>query len=138
MLMTCRVHTTLPVSDLGRCAVFYEDTLGIPPTTELPTGIFFECGEHTRFVLSQTAGKLSDAHTQMAFVVDDIVSEVRELKSRGAVFEEYDSPGLRTLDGIADAGLLKAAWLKDTEGNLLAIMQPLHPLDSITEAPICD
>jgi len=54
MLKSCRVHTTLPVFDLPRARVFYENTLGIPPTTELPTGIFYECGERTRFVLSQT------------------------------------------------------------------------------------
>src|SRR6266511_1599940 len=106
MLKSCRVHTTLPVFDLPRARVFYENTLGIPPTTELPTGIFYECGERTRFVLSQTPGKPSGAHTQLAFVVGDIVSEVMELKARGVVFEEYDSPTLRTVDSIADGSAL--------------------------------
>jgi catechol 2,3-dioxygenase-like lactoylglutathione lyase family enzyme len=85
MLKSCRVHTTLPTADLARARVFYENTLGIPPKTELPSGIFYDCGEGTRFVLSQTTGKPSGAHTQMAFVVDDIDSEVEELKSPGVV-----------------------------------------------------
>jgi hypothetical protein len=94
----------------------------------LPTGVFYNCGDGTRFVLSQTAGKASGAHTQMAFVVDDIVAVVKDLRSRGVVFEEYDTPAFKTVDGIADRGMLKAAWVKDPDGNLLAIMQPGQPL----------
>jgi len=69
-LKSCRVHTTLPVSDLARARVFYENALGIPPTNELPSGIFYECGDRTRFVLSQTAGKPSGAHTQGPLLVE--------------------------------------------------------------------
>jgi hypothetical protein len=40
------------------------------------------------------------------------------------VFEEYDFPGLRTVDGIARLGdVERAAWFKDSEGNILAISQ---------------
>jgi catechol 2,3-dioxygenase-like lactoylglutathione lyase family enzyme len=129
MLKSCRVHTTLPTADLARTRASYENTLEIPPKTELPSGIFYDCGEGTRFVLSQTAGKPSGAHTQMAFIVDDIDSEVEELKSRGVVFEHYDLPGLKTVEGIVHRPALKAAWFKDTDGNLLAIMQPVEPFD---------
>jgi hypothetical protein len=65
----------------------------------------------------------------MAFVVDDIVTEVQELRSRGVAFEVYELPGLTTIDGIADTCALKAACFKDSEGNLLAIMQPSLPID---------
>lgn len=128
MLKACRVHTTLPVTDLGRASDFYENTLGISPIAEWPSGVFFDCGERTRFVLSQSSGQSSATFTQMAFVTDDIVNEVKELRSRGVIFEEYDTPAIKTVDGVADRGLLKAAWFKDTEGNLLAIMQPAEPL----------
>ncbi|HXJ65930.1 MAG TPA: VOC family protein [Actinomycetota bacterium] len=127
--MNSRVHTTLPVSDLARARGFYERILGIPPRTELPMGIFYECGEGTTFVLSKSAGTPSGSHTQMAFVVDDIVSEVGDLSARGVMFEEYDTPTLRTVDGIFDSGALKAAWFRDTDGNMLAIMQPKEPVD---------
>ncbi|HEY9376266.1 MAG TPA: hypothetical protein VIQ02_04125 [Jiangellaceae bacterium] len=81
--------------------------------------------------MSRSAGVASGTHTQMAFVVDDIVTEVRELRSQGVVFEEYDLPGLKTVDGIADQGTLKAAWFKDGNGNLLAIMESSRPSTDI-------
>ncbi len=62
-------------------------------------------------------------HTQMSFVVEDLSAEVKELKSRGVLFEEYDSPNLKTIDSIADRGPLKAAWFKDTEGNMIGVIQ---------------
>ena len=59
----------------------------------------------------------------MGFRVDDIESEVAALQSRGVQFIEYDFPGLKTVDGIADTGPVRAAWFNDTEGNLLGIVQ---------------
>jgi len=59
----------------------------------------------------------------MAFMADDIDTLVSELKSRGVRFEEYNSPSLRTVDGVADIGYARAAWFKDSEGNLLGIGQ---------------
>jgi catechol 2,3-dioxygenase-like lactoylglutathione lyase family enzyme len=129
MLKDCRVHTTLPVSDLARAREFYESVLGIPPTTELPSGVFYDCGERTRFALSKSAGASSGAHTQMAFVTNDILSEVQSLKTRGVEFVDYDTDAIKTVDSIADVGPLKAAWFKDTEGNVVAIMEPVEPLD---------
>jgi catechol 2,3-dioxygenase-like lactoylglutathione lyase family enzyme len=129
MLKDCRVQNTLPVADLARARIFYEKELGLSAALELPTGVFYACGAGTRFAVSNSAGVASGAHTQMAFVVDDILTEVRELRSQGVVFEEYELPGLKTVDGIADQGTLKAACFKDTEGNLLAIMEPSQPID---------
>jgi hypothetical protein len=71
----------------------------------------------------------------MAFEVDDIEETVRELRGRGVTFEEYDTSELRTLEGIASvegnypssgATGERAAWLRDSEGNLLAIGQPIR------------
>jgi hypothetical protein len=36
-------------------------------------------------------------------------------------FEEYDLPDLKTVDGIASVGDVRAAWCKDPDGNILAI-----------------
>ena len=57
----------------------------------------------------------------MGWEVDDIEATVTDLRSRGVVFEEYDFPGLKTVDGIATIGDLKTSWFKDSEGNTLAI-----------------
>jgi hypothetical protein len=61
----------------------------------------------------------------MGFLVDDIAATVKELKSNGVVFEDYDFPSLKTVGGIADRGDMKVAWFKDTEGNMLGIAQPV-------------
>jgi hypothetical protein len=56
---------------------------------------------------------------------DDVARDVRELENRGAVFEEYDFPTLKTVNGVATtAGVGKSAWLKDPDGNTLALFQP--------------
>ena len=65
----------------------------------------------------------SGAHTQLALVVAELDSVVIELKSQGIEFETYDYPNLKTVDGIADLGYARAAWFKDSEGNLLGIAQ---------------
>jgi hypothetical protein len=52
------------------------------------------------------------------WVVDDLERAVVELHECGVVFEEYDFPGLRTVDGIAElAGVERAAWFRDSEGT---------------------
>jgi hypothetical protein len=51
--------------------------------------------------------------------------EVAELKRRGVQFEHYDDmPGERSGD-IVTAGGAKAAWFKDSEGNIMAVIQTL-------------
>jgi catechol 2,3-dioxygenase-like lactoylglutathione lyase family enzyme len=122
MLSDCRVYTTLPVTDPGRARAFYAEKLGLRPTE--PNGDFYECGGGTRFVIS-LMGSRPGGHTQMGFLVDDIAAAVRELKSKGVVFEEYDLPSLKTNGGIADRGDMKVAWFKDSEGNMLGIAQPI-------------
>ena len=75
------------------------------------------------FLLYPSSGAASGAHTQAAWLVDDLSAMVAELRDRGVVFEDYDVPGLKTVDGIADLGYERSAWFKDSEGNLLALGQ---------------
>lgn len=116
-------EATLPVQDLDRARTFYADRLGLTPTSEGPVGLRYRLPDGTRFRLFRSAGSASGTHTQLAFMVQDIDAVVSELKSRGLRFEEYDTPRLKTVDGIADLGYSRAAWFKDTEGNLLGIGQ---------------
>jgi hypothetical protein len=97
--------------------------MGRTPESEAPGGIFFRCGGGTRFLVFPSGGTASGQHTQMGWTVDDIESEVADLKARGVVFEEYDTPYLKTVNSVATTGPIKAAWFKDTEGNLLGIVQ---------------
>jgi hypothetical protein len=87
------------------------------------------------FALFESAGKPSGEHTQMAFEVEDLDTVVEELLDRGVVFEDYDFPGLRTENGITEVeGNYpskggkgeRAAWFRDSEGNLLGIGQPIR------------
>jgi catechol 2,3-dioxygenase-like lactoylglutathione lyase family enzyme len=135
MLERGTVATRLPAQDLARARAFYAEKLGLEPAEERPGGLLYRCagGE---FALFETAGGPSGSHTQMGWEVDDIEACVAELRPRGVVFEEVDVPGLRTVDGIAEVegnypskgGVgERAAWFRDSEGNMLGIGQPIRP-----------
>jgi catechol 2,3-dioxygenase-like lactoylglutathione lyase family enzyme len=129
------VATRIPVQDLGRARAFYAEKLGLEPSDERPGGLLYRCASG-EFALFESAGKSSGEHTQMGWEVDDIEAAVAELRGRGVVFEEYDLPGLETVDGIADiegnypskgATGERGAWFRDSEGNLLGLGQPVRP-----------
>jgi catechol 2,3-dioxygenase-like lactoylglutathione lyase family enzyme len=135
MLARGSVATRLPAQDLGRARRFYAEKLGLEPVEERPGGLRYRMagGE---FALFQSAGAPSGEHTQMGWEVDDIDEAVRELRERGVVFEEYDLPGLTTVDGIAEVegnypskgGVgERAAWFYDSEGNLVGMGQAVRP-----------
>ena len=122
VLKTAIPKATLPVEDLARARTFYEKTLGLTPAREVDGGLFYGNAD-TGFLLFPTGGRPSGEHTQMAWFVRDIAATVAELNRRGVRFQEYDGPGLKTIDGIADLGHEKSAWFRDSEGNLLALGQ---------------
>jgi catechol 2,3-dioxygenase-like lactoylglutathione lyase family enzyme len=122
VLTGVRTHATLPVVDPARAKAFYSDKLGLEPVSEAPGGNFYETGG-TRFLLYPTQGRPSGAHTQMGFAVDDIEATVAALKARGVEFEEYDYPDFDIATRIATTGSIRAAWFKDSEGNLLGVAQ---------------
>jgi catechol 2,3-dioxygenase-like lactoylglutathione lyase family enzyme len=134
MLNNARVATRLPTQDLDRARRFYSEKLGLEPIEERPGGLLyrFPSGE---FALYGSAGVAPGTFTQIAFEVEDLDTVVAELGRRGVAFEEVDVPGLRTTDGVAEvAGNYpskggkgeRAAWFRDSEGNLLGIGQPLR------------
>jgi catechol 2,3-dioxygenase-like lactoylglutathione lyase family enzyme len=121
----------LPAQDLERAKKWYAEKLGLTPEEERPGGLRYRCGA-THFSVFASAGKPSGTHTQLGWAVDDIEAAVAELRGRGVVFEEYDLPGLTTVDSIAevrgnypsDGGIgERAAWFRDSEGNLFGLGQ---------------
>ena len=132
MLSDGRVATRLPAQNLERARRFYAEKLGLEPVEERPGGLRYRCRD-SEFVVFQSAGTASGDHTQMSWEVDDIEETMRELRKRGVVFEEYDLPGLQTVDGIVEVeGNYpskgtgeRGAWFRDSEGNLLGIGQPV-------------
>jgi catechol 2,3-dioxygenase-like lactoylglutathione lyase family enzyme len=133
MLKGAKVATRLPAKDLDRARAFYSEKLGLEPVEQREGGLRYVCaaGEFAIFI---STGVQSGTHTQMGWEVDDIEATMRELRARGLEFEEYDLPGLRTGDGIAEIGGNypskgigeRGAWFRDSEGNLLGIGQPVR------------
>jgi catechol 2,3-dioxygenase-like lactoylglutathione lyase family enzyme len=119
-----RVHAALPAADLERAKRFYAEKLGLTPTQERADGLSYDCGDGSAFLLFPTSISSRGGHTQAGIEVPDIEAAVAELKSRGVAFEEYDTPELKTVDGIAtEPEGSRAAWFKDSEGNLLGLVQ---------------
>jgi catechol 2,3-dioxygenase-like lactoylglutathione lyase family enzyme len=125
MLDSASTHAMIAVKDLSRAKEFYGGTLGLTAAHELPgAGVRYETQSGTWFLvyLSEFAGTAKS--TSMRFEVEDIEVAVKELRDRGIVFEEYDLPGVRTVEGIAqhESGA-RGAWFKDPDGNILQIAQ---------------
>ena len=121
MLGSHRVFPTIPATDIARAKRWYEEKLGLKPAREAPDGLSYALAGGTGFLLypTQFAGKAPN--TLMGFESADVAGDVAALKKKGVVFEEYDMPGLKTVDSIADMDGVKGAWFRDSEGNILAI-----------------
>jgi catechol 2,3-dioxygenase-like lactoylglutathione lyase family enzyme len=124
MLTNARAVTTLPAVDIDRARKFYEGKLGLKPREANEYTVMYDCGQGTGIFLYKRGPTKAD-HTVAAFEVDDLHKEMKELRQKGVVFEDYDLPGLKTVDGVADMEGEKAAWFTDTEGNILSLGQRL-------------
>jgi predicted enzyme related to lactoylglutathione lyase len=123
MLDGATAHATLPAMDVKRAAAFYTEKVGATVSATSEGGTFFSVGDSI-FSIYPTPNPNRGGHTQMGLRVPDVRAAVEELRSRGIVFEEYDFPGLKTVDGIADIGVGGgAAWFKDTEDNIIGVIQ---------------
>ena len=125
MLSDSSVTTMLPVQDMARARAFYEGSLGLEPGGFKPDGKFvYRVGGSTLALFPKPEGTKAD-HTAISFRVDDIATSIASLKRKGVAFEDYDFPGLKTVDHVCVLGAEKAAWFKDTEGNYLCIHEDL-------------
>jgi predicted enzyme related to lactoylglutathione lyase len=95
----------------------------LQPGKELGGGVSYECAGGTACFLYPTPNAGTSAASQAFWQVTDIDKEVAELKSKGVTFEEYGMPN--TKDSISTNGGARAAWFKDSEGNILAIIQSM-------------
>lgn len=122
MLKDSDTYSTIPVADLARAKRFYSETLGLTPAMVTEGGVMYRTGG-TQFFVYPSAHKAS-GHTQMSWVVGDIKAEVAALRSKGIEFLEYEVPGVKMLDGIAQSGpAVWTAYFNDPDGNLLGLTQ---------------
>ena len=122
MLANAAVTTILPVKNMERARKFYVETLGLKPLGFAPDGNFvLACGSGAQIALITKPEGTKAEHTALSFDVADVRKEITELERRGVVFEEYDLPGLKTVNHVCVLGSMKAAWFRDPEGNYLCL-----------------
>ena len=123
MLQNKDAIATIAVKDIKVAKNFYEGTLGLKPDggTE-PGALSYKSGSRPVFVYeSQYAG--TNKATAATWVVgDDVEGVVQSLKTKGVTFEKYDFPGTTRKGDVHVSGKIKAAWFKDPDGNILAIV----------------
>jgi catechol 2,3-dioxygenase-like lactoylglutathione lyase family enzyme len=124
-LSDSRVDTVIAVSDLEQARRFYEGQLGLGRAEAEEGGVRYTCGEGTRVFIYASAENAGTASGTVAgWLVDDLDATMSELASRGVTFERYDQPGLATDErGVFDAGGFRAAWIRDPDGNTIAITE---------------
>lgn len=125
MLMETQVTCMLPVKDLARARRFYEEKLRLKAVGPKPDGKFVYRVGGTEIALFPKPEGTKAEHTALSFRVDDIAGEIRELKSRGVDFDDYDLPGFKTVEHVCVLGSEKAAWFRDPEGNVLCLHEDL-------------
>ncbi len=123
MLSQSAVEANVRAGDLKRAREFYADKLGLTPIAEYPGQVLrYRTGAGTFFNVYETQFAGQAGHTIAQFHVDDVDQEVRDLTARGVEFEVYDMPGVEWKDNVAHLpGVGKAAWFKDSEGNILCV-----------------
>ena len=126
MLENAPMTTILPVIDMQRARGFYENKLGLKPVGLKPDGKFvYATGSGGVLALFPKDGGTKADHTAVSFQVRDIAAAIKELKAAGVTFEDYDFPGLKTVNHVCVLGAEKAAWFKDTEGNYLCLHEDI-------------
>src|SRR5262245_18744439 len=123
MLQNAPMYAYIPSKDVARARKFYEETLGFKVKHVTAGGVVYEFGKGTSCFLYPTPNAGSSRASQACWQVNDIEREVAELRGSGVRFEDYDTPEIRTVNGIFTARGGKAAWFKETEGNILALVE---------------
>jgi catechol 2,3-dioxygenase-like lactoylglutathione lyase family enzyme len=118
-----QIYAKLPAQDIERARTFYAEKLGIEPYGERHNHLYYRLAG-AYFIVFPSAGTPSGTHDQLGLVVEDLETEVARLKRRGVAFETYPvPPGATMNDGVMDMGQVKAAWFKDSEGNLISVAE---------------
>lgn len=116
------VGAIVPAQDMDRAIQFYQDVLGLELVRVIDGGAEFEAGQGSTLFVYPRPGSAPAEHTVAGWMVHDLYGAIDELEARGVMFEQYDLPGLQTDErGVADLGGERAAWFRDSEGNILSV-----------------
>jgi len=122
MLGDYPIDVVLLAPNLEATRDFYRDKIGLELLNENPDAVTFKCGANNLAITRSTVGT-ADEQTQASWRVRDLDAELDALRKRGVRIEDYDLPGLKTVDGVADIGFARMAWFIDPAKNCLGIMQ---------------
>ena len=117
------IDVVLLAKDLESSKDFYAGKLGLEILNEGEEEVTYKCGGDSQFAVTKSTTGTADEQTQAGWRVTDLAAELAELRARGVVIQEYDMPGLKTVDGVVDLGFALMAWIVDPHRNALAIMQ---------------
>ncbi len=121
MLSDGQAAAALAVTDIDRAKKFYTDTLGLSVKQESPGGILLEAGQGTAIFVYPSEFAGTNKATAVAFNVGDFDGTVSDLRGKGVTFMEYDFPGLKTENGVAQTPEGPAAWFADPDGNIIGV-----------------
>ena len=117
------IDVVLLATDLETSKPFYAGKLGLEILIENEEEIAYKCGGDSQLAVTKSTTGTADEQTQAGWRVDDLDAEIAELRSRGVEIQEYDMPGLKTVEGVADLGFARVAWIVDPHKNALRIVQ---------------
>lgn len=127
MLQKFPMYAYIPANDVARARRFYEGKIGLKPAEEVAGGVSYQFADNTACFLYPAAPNAGTSKASQAFwTVDDLERVMADLRNRGVEFEDYDEPDFKTVNGILEGGGAKAAWFKDTEGNIMALVQDVR------------
>jgi catechol-2,3-dioxygenase len=117
------IDVMLTATNLGLVRQFYHDKIGLDVLIENNDFVTFRCGGDSRLVVTRSSAASAEQQTKASWRVADLATEVAELRARGVDLAEYDEPGLKTVDGVADVGFALSAWFVDPGGNTIGLLQ---------------
>lgn len=112
----------LPAKDIDRARRWWHDVLGRDPVhvEESAGNLFYDVGG-TAVLVYRTDFAGTAQNTSLSLASEDLDGDMTALRAAGVTFHEYDFPGLKTVDGVADLGGVRGAWFSDSEENIIAI-----------------
>jgi catechol 2,3-dioxygenase-like lactoylglutathione lyase family enzyme len=114
---------TIAVKDIKAARKFYENTVGLKLADDkMPEALVFGSGSSKVLVYRSQYAGTNKATAATWGVGNDIEKIVQGLKAKGITFEHYDLPGLARKGDVHEGGGMKAAWFKDPDGNILALV----------------
>ena len=123
MLSDKAAQATIAVKDVARARKFYAEALGLKELPGMGDNVaLFESGG-TKIVVYKSDYAGTAGHTLISFKSPDLVADMRTLRAKGVEFIDYDLPGLKTVNGMAEFGPVKNAWVNDSEGNILGFVE---------------